>query len=151
VEGATYCPRHGANKQLESQEKQAVHDYRLQKWQANVDYFAASPKVTTLRGEIGILRMMLEEQLNLCENQQDLLLYSHRISHLVGQIHNLVNTITKLEMKTGNFLDKSAALVLAGNIVDIIGRHVEDNKTVEDISSELLTLVTKLAGKEVEI
>ena len=151
VEGQKYCVKHGAGVQQARQEKKAVHDYRLHKWQVRMDEFAASENVTSLRGEVGILRMTLEETANMCHDQKDLMMYSHRISDLVMKIDKIVNSITKIEMRSGTLLDKSAALVLAGQIVDIIGRHVTDAKAVDDISEELINLIATLAGKDLEL
>jgi hypothetical protein len=150
-EGATLCVRHGANKQLEAAERKKVHDYRLHKWQVRMDEFAASERLTSLRGEIGILRLMLEETMNMCEDQQTLMLYSHRIQDLTMRVDKLVNSLNKIEMKSGNLLDKGQALILAGQIVEIIGEHVTDPSAIDKISGQLIDLVVKLAGKEPEL
>jgi hypothetical protein len=151
VEGVKYCPKHGAGYVKSLEEKKALHDYRLQKWMVRVGEFSASENVTSLRGEVGILRMTLEETLNMCSDQKELMLYSHRIQDIVMKIDKIVNSVAKIEMRSGNLLDKSAALVLAGQIVDLITRHVTDPKVVDDISEELINLIAKLAGKDVEM
>lgn len=144
------CMRHGANFQIEKHETKKLHDYRLQRWQLRMDEFAASENVTSLRGEVGILRMTLEETLNMCTDKQELMLYSHRIQDLIIKIDKVVNSLTKIEMKAGNLLDKSAALILAGQIVDIIGHHISDAHAIDAISEQLIDLIVKLAGKEPE-
>lgn len=151
VEGTTRCPSHGANKQLEAVERKKVHDYILQQWMVRVDEFAASERLTSLRGEIGILRMLLENTLNMCEDAQQLMMYSHRVQDLTMKVDKLVQTLNKVELKTGNLLDKSQALILAGQIVDIIGKHVTDATAIDQISNELIDLVIKLAGKEPDL
>lgn len=151
VEGLKVCPKHGAGRQESIKERKAVHDYLLHKWQLRVDEFASSENVTSLRGEVGVLRLTLEQTLNMCHNDKDLLLYSHRIQDVVMKIDKVVNSVSKLEMKSGNLLDKSAALVLAGKIVDIISQHVEDEKAVDAISNDLIDLVAKLAGKDLDL
>ncbi len=151
AEGSKFCVRHGANKQIEAAENKKVHDYRLHKWQLRMDEFAASERLTSLRGEIGILRVMLEETLNMCEDAQQLMLYSHRVQDLTMKIDKLVNSLNKIELKTGNLLDKSQALILAAQIVDIIGEHVSDRVAIDKISDQLIELVVKLAGKEPDL
>jgi hypothetical protein len=150
VDGCTVCPKHGANSQVAAQERQKLHDYRLQKWQLRMDDFAASERITSLRGEIGILRMTLEETLNMCHESSDLLLYSHRIQDLTMKIDKLVNSLAKVEMKAGNLLDKSQALILASQIVELVGQYITDPKDIDSISDGLIELVIKLAGKEAE-
>jgi len=144
------CWRHGGNKSIEASDRKKLHDYRLHKWQMRMDEFSASENITSLRGEVGILRMTLEETLNMCDDRQSLLMFSSRIGDLVMKIDKLTNSLTKIEMKQGNLLDKSAALILAGQIVEIIGRYVTDPAAIDTISDELIDLIVQLAGKEPE-
>lgn len=146
VEGSDRCAKHGANKQIQSAEKKQFHDYLIQKWQVRLDQFAASERVTNLHGELAILRMQIETISNMCENQQDLVLYSQRISDLVMKADKLVNSIDKINNRSGNLLDKGAALSLAGKIVDIIVQEIPDQDAVERVSKGILNLVTTLAG-----
>lgn len=146
-----YCIRHGGNKAGFAKDRQRLHDYRLQKWQERLNEFAASEVVTSLRGEVGVLRIMLEETLNMCQSPQDLHLYSSRIQDLVMKIDKVVNSIAKLDARAGNLLDKSGCLILAGQIVEIIGKYVKDGKQIDAISEELIDLVARLAGKEPEL
>lgn len=146
-----YCIRHGGNKGNFAAEKRRLHDYRLQQWQQRLNEFAASEVATSLRGEVGILRVMLEETMNMCKNPTDLHLYSSRIQDLVMKIDKVVNSVAKLDMRSGNLLDKSGCLILAGQIVEIIGKYITDPKQIDAISEELIDLVARLAGKETEL
>jgi hypothetical protein len=123
--------------------------YRLQVWQQRVEEFAANEQITSLAGEIGILRLILEEIIVQCKTQTDLIMFSSRISDLVMNVDKIVNTFDKIENKNGNLLDKSAALVLAGKIVDIIGEHIDDPVKIDKISNDIIDLVARLAGKDV--
>lgn len=149
-EGSKFCLMHGGNKSVFSQERQRLHDYRLQKWQERLNEFAASEVLTSLKGEVGVLRIMLEETLNMCQNPQDLHLFSSRIQDLVMKIDKLVNSVSKLDTKSGNLLDKSGCLILAGQIVEIIGKYIKDAKDIDSISNELIDLIARLAGKEMD-
>jgi hypothetical protein len=148
-EGHKYCIKHGSGQENKAELKK-VHDYRLQQWQQRVDEFAASERVTSLSGEIGIIRLQIESIHNMCKSPQDLLLYSTRISDLVMKMDKLVNSFDKIQNRSTNLLDKSSAIVLAGQIVDIIGVHVKDSSIVDAISTGIIDLVAKLAGKEAE-
>lgn len=145
-----FCIRHGGNRAGQVAEKKRVHDYRLQQFQERVTEFAASDKVTNLAGEIGILRLLLEQIWNQCQTQQDLVIFSSKIADLVMKVERLVSTFDKMTHRSSNLLDKSAALVLAGQIVEIIGRVVDDPHKIDQVSSDIIDLVAKLAGKEME-
>lgn len=150
VESTDKCQRHGGTKLIASKEKQKSHDYRLEVWQNRVDEFAASDKVTTLAGEIAILRMLLEETLNSCTSTSDLVIYSPRIADLATRIERLVLSFDKVTTKTSNLLTKGAALNLGAQIVDIITKHVADSSTIDKISNDIIDVVVRLAGKEID-
>lgn len=146
VPGCTNCGRHGGVKQAQSIEKKKLHDYNLQKWQVRVNEFAASERVTTLHGEIGILRMTLEQTLNSITDERDLMLYASRISDLVMKIERLVVSMDRLEMKSGNLLSKSALLSVAEQVVDVLTREIKDDDTIERINEQIISLVGKMVG-----
>ena len=137
VEGSDYCYLHGANKSLISADKKAVKNYRLQRWKDRVGELASSQGVKSLREEIGILRLMLEEMLNQCETATDLLLFSAKMSDLVMKIERLVTSCDRLENRMGMLLDKTTILNLAETYVQIITVHVTDEEAIEAISKDI--------------
>ena len=124
VEGGTYCPIHGGSKQLEKIQKAAVRDYRLGQWQARVEEFGDSSQVKSLRAEIGILRLMMEERMRMINDATDLLLQSGPISDLVLKIEKVVTSCHKLEGSMGQLLDKQAVLQFANVVIGIIGEEL---------------------------
>jgi trehalose-6-phosphatase len=139
-----YCSRHGAVQDANRQEKANIRNYRLAKWQARMEEFADSPQVKSLREEIAILRMCLEETLNKCKDAEELFIMSHKISDLVVKVEKLVVSCHKLESATGQLLDKSAALTFAGQIVMIIGNHVKDEIVLDTMTDQILKSLTAL-------
>src|SRR2546421_361414 len=85
-----------------------IHD--IAKWQTRLDEFADNDKIKSLREEIGVLRILLEETMSRCHDTNELLLYSNKISELVIKIEKVVASCHRLENATGMLLDKSAAL-----------------------------------------
>lgn len=148
AEKAKNCPRHAGFEQAWSAEKERAHDYRLQVWQERLSEFAESDKVKSLRGEIGILRMMIEAILNTCENTHDLIMYSSKLANLVAKVETLVRTCTKLEMTMGNVLDQTAAMNFAGDVVKLIRKHVKDDAIIDEISSGIINALVKATKTE---
>lgn len=144
--GMTNCSRHGGVKQAKAVEKRALHDYRLNKWKNRVNEFAASDRITTLHGEIGVLRLVLEETLNSIKDESDLVLYSSRISDLVLKIEKLVVSMDRLELRSGNLLSKNALMVVAEQVVDVLTREVQDDDTIERINNQIINLVARMVG-----
>lgn len=144
VAGAAYCPMHGGNKGAESKNAKSLSNYRLSKWQLRVDEFAGHDKVKSLREEIGILRILLEETVNKCSDTVDLVLNSSKIADLVAKIEKLVVSCHRLESNLGLMLDKQAAMQLASEFVEIIGRHVKDEEALSLISNDVGDLFIRL-------
>lgn len=150
MEHSSYCAMHGGNKGQESHSKKVMQQYRLAMWQQRVNEFADNDKVKTLRDEIGILRVVLENTIVLCKDQNQLLLFSSKIAELVSKIERLVVSCNKLEASTGMLLDKSAALHLAGRMVEIIGNHITDGETIDKIAQEIAHVILDLNGASIE-
>lgn len=137
VPGAMYCVMHGGNNQIQAAEKENIRRYRLDKWNARIQEFAESNFVKSLRDEIGILRMLMEERLNACQEPMDLILQSGPISDLVMKIENVVSSCHKLEKSFGQLLDKQAVLNFASNVIGIISELVPDEKVIAEISDRI--------------
>lgn len=136
--GFEYCARHGNNTEMRKQEMEEMRNYRLAKWQARLNQFADHPKVKTLREEIGILRMLLEETMNRCNDADDLFLLSNKISELVSKVERVVISCHKLEQSSGQVLDKTAVLSFAAQVVEIISNHVNDVAVIDMITNDIL-------------
>lgn len=143
-EGSKYCQRHGSNKTFESQRKRSLNMYRLQIWQQRLEEFAESEQSTSLRNEIAILRITLEQILNKCTTDHELLLYSQKISDLAVKIEKLIASSHRIERSMGQLLDKSTALNFAGQVVDIISQYVEDPAVIDEISNAMIDALSTL-------
>lgn len=148
VPGQTRCHRH-IGSQLAIDEKKRVKQYRLQIWQERLDEFAESEQVKSLRDEIGILRLCMENLLNNCKSNMDLIMHSSKISDLAVKLEKLVCSANRLETNMGMLLDKSAALNFAGQIVNIISRHINDPGIIDEISDEIITALGSLTKENV--
>lgn len=144
IQGTNYCYTHGANKKQESDNAKAIRNYRLQRWQSRVGELADNPNIKSLREEVGILRVILEEMLNQCKDSMDLLLYSHKMSDLVMKIERLVVSCDKLENRMGLLLSKDSILQLAATYVQIINNYVQNPELIELISQEMLVATDKI-------
>jgi hypothetical protein len=144
IPGAINCARHQGDNQFKKEQEKQKDMYRLAKWQARVAEFSEHDEVKSLRSEIGIARMLLEETVVRCKDSNELLMYSSKISDLVCKLEKLVSSCHRLEASTGMLLDKTAAIHLASVIVTIIGDYVPDPDVIDKISNEIvLAIVTK--------
>lgn len=146
VPNSHYCPLHGGGKQEDLNKKAALAGYRLQQYQERVGEFAHNPEIKNLRAEIGILRMTLENVLNQCENANKLLIYSDKISHMVGQISKLIDTAQRLEEKNNSLLDRKIVIIIADSIVTLIGQYITDPEKLTEIGSKICESITNAAS-----
>ena len=141
VPGGTFCLVHGGNKQLESQKGQGLRNYRLGKFQAKLERHASSNFIKDLRDEIAVLRMILEERINFCTTQVDLLTQSGDIGDLVIKIEKVVTSCHKLESNMGQHLDKAALIQFAAQVVETIAEEIQDQETLDKISFGIIRLL----------
>jgi hypothetical protein len=148
-----YCPAHGGNKGEEAHEKKQANNYRLQKWKWKVRLgeLSESDVIKSLREEIGILRVLMEERLVRIEDPSDLILQSGPISDLVMKIDKVVNSCHKLEGSMGQLLDKSKVIQLANEFIEIISSELPDNpETVEKIADRVLLSIANSGNEDEE-
>ena len=138
MEGAKYCPQHGGATEVKRQKHKAANQYRLTVWKNRLAEFTENDSVKSLRDEIGILRIVLEEMMNKCNTPNDLMIYSAKISELTVKIEKLVMSCDRLEKNMGQMMDRPTALKFAAKVVEIIGRHVDDAEQLDNISHEIL-------------
>lgn len=137
VEGGN-CLVHGGNKQLEKIERDNIRNYRVKKFQQALVHHTDSPKLKTLNEEVAILRMLLEEQLNQCDDVFDLTIKSHIISDLVIKIEKLVKSCHSLEASLGGLMDKQAILTFATKVIDVISGEIDDEEILTKISDGII-------------
>lgn len=133
VPGSDKCIMHGGA----IVEKQNQRNYRLKQWQARTNEFADNPQIKSLREEIGILRILMEETVGKCHTTTDILLYSNKIITLVEKIEKVVVSCHKLEQSSNYLLDKNQLLLFADNVIKLIAHYIKDPDILEAISDRI--------------
>ncbi len=144
VEGSEYCPAHGGNKAFQAAEKAGLRNYRLTKFKQRIQELGTSSHIISLRDEIGILRILIEEKINRCDDEVDLIMMSGPLSDLLMKSEKLVTSCNRLETKLGGLLDKTKVIQLAQTIVQIISKHLNDEQLLEAISEDILKAMEEL-------
>ncbi len=139
VEGSTFCPGHGGNKAFEANKKKKLRNYRLNKFHARIQELGSSDHIIDLRDEIALLRILIEEKVNQCQSDNDLILISGPLSDLLMKVEKLVTSCNRLESRLGSLLDRTKVVQYAQQLVQIVAKHVTDETILEKISEEFLT------------
>lgn len=138
-----YCHMHCGPRNESVLEKEKIRNYRATMYQQRINEFADNEKVKSLREEVGILRLTLENILERSNDPNLLYMNTHKIRDLVKEIKEVVVACHRLEESTGQLLDKNAALNFAGRIVEIVSMHVQDAKVLHNIGNEIILAITK--------
>jgi hypothetical protein len=138
VEGSKFCPAHGGNKAFQAAEKRRLINYRLTKYKERIGSSLDSDQLLSLKEEVAILRMLIEEKLNKCESSTDLILMAGPLSDLIVKVEKLVSSCSRLDLRLGNLLDKGRVLQFAQTLIQIVSDEIDDEKILEKISLKII-------------
>lgn len=148
VPGGTFCMVHGGNRSLAKQEKESTDLYRVSMFKARIARNKSNNEVKSLSNEVAILRMVLEEKLNSCESDTDLILHSAAISDLVIKIEKVVTSCHKLEKNLGQHMDKATLLQFAGEVVSLVSQNVSNKSEIAKIADGMTQMIGRLDESE---
>jgi hypothetical protein len=144
VDGVTRCPLHGANKQLEAKENASLRLYRLAKHQGRIGELSDHSKLKTLNEEVALLRMLLEESWNRCEDTHQLLLASQPLTDLIMKVERVVTSCHKLENSLGGLLDKTRIKQIANEMLNSVAQRTKEVLSKNDHERILELIATDL-------
>lgn len=137
------CLHHGGVPEAERAKAADASSYRLQTYQARMNQHMSHSELKNIRGEVAILRMLVENKLNLCKDDYDLMLQSAGISDLIAKINVLVTSCHRLEQSSGELMDKQTLANFASDLIDRLSGIVDDGQMAK-ITEELLNLMEVL-------
>lgn len=148
IEGSTYCIRHGGHSVARAVEKGELRNLKISKFKARLAVLGNSDNLMSLRDEIAVMRMTLEELVESCAGPADLIINCGQIAALVGNIGKLVKDCHSIEEKTGHLLSKDALSNFAGKVIDIIVTHVDDENVRRAIAGEIVNAVSESSNPD---
>lgn len=150
VPGSEYCMRHGGGKVEAREQRENLSNYRLLKWKTRLDEMRNSTNIKSLRDEIGITRIIIEETINKCKDSHELLLHSSQLNQLIITMEKLVKSCQILEEKNAYLLDKDQLFVIIDCITQIISEHVTDPDVMNEIGTKIYATITASASEQTE-
>ncbi len=136
-----YCPMHGGV----PRERQKANNYRIERYRVRLREFTESDQVKSLRDEIGLLRILVEERFNRIDGHSDLLLHSGPLSDLIMKIEKVVVSCHKLEGSMGKLVDRAAILRFASEIVQLVTEEIDSRLSIPEI--ERNELIDKIGDR----
>jgi len=141
VEGGKKCIIHGGASTLKAQEAQRVRQYKLTKYHNQLDRFR-STETTSLRDEIALLRMSLEEIVNQFTGPADFIINSAKICMIAQRIEGASLATLRLERALGELINRQVMLQIADGLVSIITPHLTEEQ-MDLVAKQLVELVEK--------
>lgn len=141
-EGSTYCVRHANNTEMQAANIEEQRNYNLGKWRARVNELADNTKAKSIREEVGIMRLLIENVLVRCKDEHELFLQTGRLSDLLMKAEKLISSCHRLETANGQLLDRTVALSWASAMVGIIADEIKDPIAIDRISEKMMLAFT---------
>lgn len=138
-----YCPMHGGHAHAAQSAKKDARLYLAALYKDRIGEHADHPKIKTLREEVGILRITLDNVLGRCRDEKDMLLHTSRIVELAREIGKLVTSTTKLEQVMAHVLDKNQALAWIQEILELISTEISDPDTLQKLATKMIESLEK--------
>jgi hypothetical protein len=146
--GSKYCYSHnGGNDLVEANNKRL---YNLHKANARLATLSEHEDLKSLRDEISIARILIEDRFNLIKDESDLLSACGTLNSLLLTVERLVQSAHKLELNLGSLLAKPTLLALGNELVAIIIDELKDipdyENVVNKISERVITVIAKASN-----
>jgi hypothetical protein len=138
VSGGTLCLVHGGAMELKNKEKKNLRNYRLAKFQSRTAELGNSDHISSLKDEVALVRLLIEEMINGCETSNELLLRAGPLSDLLMKCERIVTSCHKLDVRLDNLLDRTKVLQFAQMTIEIISSEIKDENVLDSISGKIL-------------
>ncbi len=149
-EGTNKCPIHTHG----DREKIEKRVYRLQNMDRRLRHETLSDhdELHSIREEIAVARMILEERLNSIKTDADLISACGPLNTLLLTIEKLTSSCLKLDKSVGNLLAKPVLLKMASDLVAIILEELVDipghEAIIDKISARIIETMSTIEGGE---
>lgn len=117
--------------QLHLQESSShASNYQLKHWKDKIAEYITSDRIVSLRGEIGVIRLIIEDKLNTIKTPYDLTLQAVPLLESIKTVGKLVSSCHRLESSMGLLLDETQAKDFGQKLIEIVARHIPDEQVL---------------------
>lgn len=141
MDGLDYCKYHSGS--LAKQEKigQGIYNLSKARYRSRLGELKEHEQIVSLREEIALTRLLIEERFNNIKNDADLLAAYSTVNSLVLTLERLIKTSHHIEQQLGTLLSKPSVLVLGQVLVQIVGEELQNVPNYEDVVDRLGTRI----------
>ena len=117
--GSNYCRAHGGTNKAEG-EKRRQYQLTQARLRNRLTQLTDHEEIKSLREEIGLTRILIEELLNSAQGNTELLQKSATFIGLVQTLERLIKTSHQIEQNLGFLLSKPTVILLGQQIIHIL-------------------------------
>jgi hypothetical protein len=132
-----YCPAHLPAYDPSKRKDIQLKRYKLSAYHSRVGELFKDEEFKSLREEIAILRMLLEQLMNQLQTPWDFMVYGNRVETVIEKIGKLTVMGHKLEASLGQVLDKPTLAAFSDEVIRILSEEVQDTETLKRISQKI--------------
>ena len=150
VSNSRFCPDHSAHSK-----EAMINQYRVAcKLLGDAPQrHSQSDALKSLKGEIVLLRSLIESRLNMVQSEPELVAAMPALKDSFLAVEKLVASCHQMDTKLANLLDKQALISLAQDIIQIMDHHMRNiarddinvDAVIETVGQEIITAI---ASKE---
>lgn len=145
--GCTFCYAHNGGRDKAAEQDARMYQLSKAKDRSRLAALREHNDVKSLRDEISIARMLLEDRFNLIQNDSDLLTACGALNSLLLTIERLVQSAHKLETNLGSLLAKPTLLSLGHELVTIVIEELQGIPNYEEIVDRISARVINAMAK----
>ena len=138
--GCDKCRAHGGKSTAEEEEL-SVYRLRDPRYRRRLAELKGREEIKSLRDEIELTRILIEERFNMIKSETDLLVACSSLNGLMLTLERLMKTSHQLEQNLGVLLAKPTIIVLGQTIVTIL---IEELKGIENYESRVDRITDRL-------
>jgi hypothetical protein len=146
LEGEKYCSLHTHIDPDKHQKR--LYNLLKYKYRTRYEQIGEHEALRSLRDEVAIAKMMLEETFNAIQNDSELLASRADIAQQLATVEKLVASMIKMETSLGTLLAKPTLLKIASDIVQILLKKLQDvpnhELLIDEISAEIMKTVSNV-------
>jgi hypothetical protein len=148
LEGDRYCSLHTHLDPDKHQKR--MYNLLKYKYRTRYEQIGEHESLRSLREEVAMAKMMLEETFNSIHNDSEFLASRADLAHQLATVEKLVSSMLKMEVSMGTLISKPTLLKIASDIVQILLDKLKDvaghELLIDEISAEIIKTIENVSG-----
>ena len=147
--GSEFCRAHQGK---DTGEQKRIYLLHKSQFRDRLTKLSEHDNLKSLREEIAIVRMLIEERLNLVRDENDLISAFGPIQQAFLTVERLMKTLHQMEQSLGSLLSKQAVIKLGQSISSVIIDELKDidgyEEIVDRINERLVSLIAEAQNED---